>query len=64
MQYRYVTEKESYEDFAAGRVLLSQSGMTSFPVRLASEIFQRCAITSQLINACVCMIRAVGAAIS
>lgn len=43
MQYRYVTEKENYEDFAAGRVLLSQSGMTSFPVRLASEIFQRCA---------------------
>ncbi len=43
MQYRYVTEKENYEDFAAGRVLLSQGGMTSFPVRLASEIFQRCA---------------------
>jgi tRNA G10 N-methylase Trm11 len=43
MQYRYVTEKENYEDFAAGRVLLSEGGMTSFPVRLASEIFQRCA---------------------
>ncbi len=43
MQYRYVSEKENYEDFAAGRVLLSQAGMTSFPVRLASEIFQRCA---------------------
>ncbi|MCC6612904.1 MAG: hypothetical protein IT320_05450 [Anaerolineae bacterium] len=43
MQFRYVTEKENYEDFAAGRVLLSQGGMTSFPVRLASEIFQRCA---------------------
>lgn len=43
MQYRYVTEKENYEDFAAGRVLLSQGGTTSFPVRLASEIFQRCA---------------------
>ncbi len=45
MQYRYVTEKENYEDFAAGRVLLSRGGMTSFPVRLASEIFQRCADT-------------------
>ncbi len=43
MQYRYVTEKENYEDFAAGRVLVSQGGMTSFPVRLASELFQRCA---------------------
>jgi len=43
MQYRYVTEKHNYEDYAAGRVILSQSGMTSFPVRLVSEIFQRCA---------------------
>jgi len=43
MQYRYVTEKHNYEDYSAGRVILSQSGMTSFPVRLASEIFQRCA---------------------
>jgi 23S rRNA (guanine2535-N1)-methyltransferase len=43
MQYRYVSEKENYEDFAAGRVLHSHGGMTSFPVRLASEIFQRCA---------------------
>lgn len=43
MQYRYVTEKRNYEDYAAGRVILSRSGMTSFPVRLVSEIFQRCA---------------------
>mgnify|MGYP005653726153 CR=1 FL=1 len=43
MQYRYVTEKRNYEDYSAGRVILSQGGMTSFPVRLASEIFQRCA---------------------
>lgn len=43
MQYHYVTDKENYEDFAAGRVILSQGGTTSFPVRLASEIFQRCA---------------------
>jgi 23S rRNA (guanine2535-N1)-methyltransferase len=43
MQYRYVAEKENYEDFTAGRVLLSHAGITSFPVRLASEIFQRCA---------------------
>lgn len=43
MPYRFVTEKENYEDYAAGRVLLSRGGMTSFPVRLASEIFQRCA---------------------
>ncbi len=43
MKYRFVTEKENYEDFAPGRVILAKSGSTSFPVRLASEIFQRCA---------------------
>jgi hypothetical protein len=43
VQYEYVTEKTNYEDYAAGRVLYTQAGMTSFPVRLASEIFQRCA---------------------
>jgi 23S rRNA (guanine2535-N1)-methyltransferase len=43
VQYEYVTEKINYEVYAAGRVLYTQAGMTSFPVRLASEIFQRCA---------------------
>ncbi|MCA9894828.1 MAG: hypothetical protein KC615_17705 [Anaerolineae bacterium] len=42
MKYRYVTERENYEDLASGRVLLSQPGAPSFPVRLASEILQRC----------------------
>lgn len=39
-QYRYATENQNYEDYAAGRVLFNQPGATSFPVRLASEIFQ------------------------
>ncbi|MEL7434740.1 MAG: rRNA methyltransferase [Chloroflexota bacterium] len=42
MRYRFVTTKEDYTPFAAGHVLHSQGGMTSFPVRLGSEIFQRC----------------------
>lgn len=42
MRYRYVTEKADYSAFAAGHVIHSRGGMTSFPVRLASEIFQRC----------------------
>lgn len=42
MSYQYVTEKRSYEDYAAGRVLLHRPGATAFPVRLASEVFQRC----------------------
>jgi 23S rRNA (guanine2535-N1)-methyltransferase len=43
VQYQYVSDRVNYEDYAAGRVLYTQAGMTSFPVRLASEIFQRCA---------------------
>ena len=43
MKYEYAVEKVNYEDYAAGRVLYTQAGMTSFPVRLASELFQRCA---------------------
>lgn len=41
MQYQYATEKVNYEDYAAGRVFYNKPGATSFPVRLASEIFQR-----------------------
>jgi tRNA G10 N-methylase Trm11 len=41
MKFEFNASKENYEHFAAGRVLLSQAGMTSFPVRLASEIFQQ-----------------------
>ncbi|MBZ0304067.1 MAG: rRNA methyltransferase, partial [Anaerolineae bacterium] len=41
MNYRYATESANYEDFAAGRVLRTYSGMTAFPVRLTSELFQR-----------------------
>lgn len=42
MQYQFETEPRSFEDLASGRVLFNQAGMTSFPARLASEIFQRC----------------------
>lgn len=42
MSYVFETENRNYEDFASGRVLYNQHGSTSFPVRLASEIFQRC----------------------
>jgi hypothetical protein len=40
--YRFALERPDYSDFAAGRVLHSLPGRTAFPVRLASEIFQRC----------------------
>src|SRR5690242_13634503 len=42
MKFEFNAKKENYEHLAAGRVILSKVGMTSFPVRLASEIFQQC----------------------
>lgn len=41
MEYRYAPAR-SYEDLAAGRVLLHRGGMPCFPVRAGSEIFSRC----------------------
>ena len=41
MEYLYEKERGHYEDFASGRVLLNAPGATAFPVRLASELYQR-----------------------
>ena len=40
MKYKYAA-KENYEDYASGRVLYHKSGLSTFPVRLANEIFLR-----------------------
>ncbi|MGI6149428.1 MAG: hypothetical protein GX195_03060 [Firmicutes bacterium] len=42
MKYLFETEAKNYEDFASGRVLYNRKGATAFPVRLGSEIVQRC----------------------
>ena len=42
MQYKYAREQLDYSDFSSGRVFHSLPGHPAFPVRLASEIFQRC----------------------
>ena len=42
MQYKYEKEQRDYSDFSSGRVFYSLPGHPAFPVRLASEIFQRC----------------------
>ena len=42
MQYKYAKEQQDYSDFSSGRVFYSVPGHPAFPVRLASEIFQRC----------------------
>ena len=43
MPYRFATEKKDYSDYARGRVLYGLHGHPAYPVRLASEIWQRCA---------------------
>ncbi len=42
MEYLFASQKNVYEHFASGRVLYALPGHTAFPVRLASEIIQRC----------------------
>lgn len=42
MQYKHAKEQLNYSDFSSGRVFYSLPGHPAFPVRLASEIFQRC----------------------
>lgn len=42
MQYKFLKEQLDYSDLASGRVFYSLPGHPVFPVRLASEIFQRC----------------------
>ena len=42
MPYRFARERQDYSDFAGGQVFVTAPGQTGFPVRLASELFQRC----------------------
>ncbi|MEW5974678.1 MAG: hypothetical protein AB1898_02610 [Acidobacteriota bacterium] len=42
MHYRFAHERMDYSDLASGRVFYSRPGRPALPVRLASEIFQRC----------------------
>jgi hypothetical protein len=56
MVYRFAQEREDYSDFAAGKVFHGLAGHPAFPVRLASEIFQRCVAiraAEQLTGPCV-----------
>ena len=42
MRYKFAKEQADNSDFSSGRVFYSLPGHPAFPVRLASEIFQRC----------------------
>lgn len=43
MTYQYAVERADYADLASGKVFYNQAGQPAFPIRLTSEIFQRCA---------------------
>lgn len=45
MEYKYASN-ENFEDFASGRVLYHVGGAPTFPVRLASELYERCLLYS------------------
>lgn len=49
MQYKYVKEQPDYSDLTSGRVFYSLPGHPAFPIRLASEIFQRCVASRETI---------------
>ena len=49
MKYKYVIAQQDYSDFSSGRVFYSLSGHPAFPVRLASEVFQRCVVSRKTI---------------
>jgi tRNA G10 N-methylase Trm11 len=42
MPYRYVLENRDYSDYSSGRFFYGAPGHPVLPVRLSSEIFQRC----------------------
>jgi 16S rRNA G966 N2-methylase RsmD len=42
MEYKYAIERRDYSDLASGNVFYSLPGHPAFPVRLASEVYQRC----------------------
>lgn len=41
MPYRFATQDLDYTHYSSGRVLVNLPGQPAFPVRLASEVFQR-----------------------
>ena len=49
MHYKYEKEVQDYSDLSSGRVFYSIPGHPAFPVRLASEIFQRCMASREAI---------------
>lgn len=63
MEYKFATERANYADLASGHVFYSLPGLPAFPVRLASEIYQRClALRGQVTTPCTIFDPCCGAA--
>jgi 16S rRNA G966 N2-methylase RsmD len=52
MPYRFTIESQDYSDYASGHVFYSRPGHPALPVRLASEVFQRCLAIRQARQQC------------
>jgi hypothetical protein len=48
MPYRFTQGETNYRDYASGRVFYGRPGHPALPVRLASEVFQRCLALRQV----------------
>jgi 16S rRNA G966 N2-methylase RsmD len=53
MKYLFATERQNYSDYASGRVFYSLPEHPAFPIRLASEILQRCFAKRETVDRCV-----------
>lgn len=53
MKYLFATDRQNYADFASGKVFHGLPEHPAFPVRLASEILQRCFAKRATTDRCV-----------
>jgi 16S rRNA G966 N2-methylase RsmD len=53
MKYLFATERQNYSDYASGKVFYGMPEHPAFPIRLASEILQRCFAKRETKDRCV-----------
>jgi methylase of polypeptide subunit release factors len=53
MKYLFATERQNYSDYASGKVFYGLPEHPAFPIRLASEILQRCFALCKTTGRCV-----------
>jgi hypothetical protein len=53
MKYLFATKRQNYSDYASGKVFYGLPEHPAFPIRLASEILQRCFAKRKTRDRCV-----------